>query len=140
MRTQVIVDTGPLVAFLSERDTAHAWTLELMAEVADPLLTCEAVLSEACFLLNKRHASQTHILFEMISDGLLIVPFHAADHALAIQSLMRKYANVPMSFADACLVRMAELYDNSAILRLDADFQIYHKHGRQRIDPIMPEA
>ncbi len=110
MRDAAIIDTGPLVAFLSERDDAHAWTLAQMTDMAYSLLTCEAVLSEACFLLNRRHASQ----------------------------LMRKYANVPMSFADACLVRMAELYDDSAILTLDSDFHIYRKHGRQPLETIMP--
>ncbi|GAK49805.1 hypothetical protein U14_01029 [Candidatus Moduliflexus flocculans] len=56
----------------------------------------------------------------------------------AIRALMQKYANVPMSFADACLVRMAELYDDSAILTLDSDFLIYRKYGRQSLETIMP--
>lgn len=139
MKTRAIIDAGPLVAFLSERDAAHAWTLEQMAELAEPLLTCEAVLSEACFLLNKRHASQTPILFDMLNDGLLIIPFHAAENMYMLQGLMRKYADVPMSFADACLVRMAEIYDDCTILTLDADCRVYRKHGRQRIAAIMPE-
>ena len=104
-----------------------------------PLLTCEAVLSETCFLLRKRHASQTPIVFEMLKEGLIIIPFQATDHAHALQVLMQKYADVPMSFADACLVRMAECYDDSAILTLDADFRLYRKHGRQCIDAIMPD-
>lgn len=135
----VIIDTGPLVAFLSERDEAHEWTLNRLAGIAYPLLTCEAVLSETCFLLNRRYALQAHIVFEMLSDGLITIPFHAADHAEAIQGLIRKYADVPMSFADACLVRMAELHDESIIVTLDSDFHVYRKHGRQRLDVIMPE-
>ena len=109
-----------------------------MTDMAYPLLTCEAVLSEACFLLNRRHASQTNIIFEMINDGLLMIPFHATEHTDVLQVFMRKYADVPMSFADACLVRMAELQDDSAILMLDSDFRIYRKYGRQPLETIMP--
>lgn len=56
----------------------------------------------------------------------------------AIDRLMQRYQSVPMSLADACLVRMLELYPNSSILTLDQDFYIYRKQGNQSIDVMMP--
>ena len=80
-----------------------------------------------------------HAVFEWLQNGAIVVPFHLSNEIPQIETLMRKYADVPMSFADACLVRMAELHDDSAILTLDTDFLIYRKHGRQRIETIMLE-
>ena len=57
----------------------------------------------------------------------------------AVAALMDRYANVPMSLADACLVRMAELHANSRILTLDGDFRIYRKNGREPLDAVLPE-
>lgn len=53
MNRLVILDTGPLVAFLSERDVHHYWVTQQMGTIRAPILTCEAVISEACFLLRK---------------------------------------------------------------------------------------
>jgi predicted nucleic acid-binding protein len=51
---------------------------------------------------------------------------------------MQRYASVPMSLADACLVRMSEVYENSQIITLDSDFTIYRKQRNQTIPVIMP--
>ena len=75
----------------------------------------------------------------MVQKGHIKVPFHFDDAVEMIEQLMEKYANVPMSFADACLVRMAELYPNSAVLTLDSDFRIYRKNRNQVIPVIMPD-
>jgi predicted nucleic acid-binding protein len=139
MKPNVLVDTGPLVAFLSQRDTYHEWIAEQMADVMYPVLTCEAVISEACFLLARYQKNNAYILLEMVEQGLITLPFHFEENAAPIRELMMKYANVPMSFADACLVRMAELYNESYLVTLDGDFRIYRKHGRQLIRTIMPE-
>lgn len=79
------------------------------------------------------------MVLELIDTGFMIVSFHLKnDEIKVVKTLMVKYANVPMSFADACLVRMAELYPNSAVLTFDSDFLIYRKHGNQPIPTIMP--
>lgn len=54
------------------------------------------------------------------------------------QRLLQKYSDVPMSLADACLVRMAELYDDSTLFSIDTDFTVYRKHKRQVIPTILP--
>ena len=139
MPSDVIVDTGPLVAFLSDRDMYHEWVANQLADIVYPVLTCEAVISEVCFLLARQHEHKAYVLLEMVEQGLISVSFRFQDEIESIRELMMKYANVPMSFADACLVRMTEHYKNSIVLTLDSDFRIYRKHGRQHIQTIIPD-
>ena len=133
----ILVDTGPLVAFLNKRDQYHGWVTSQLASMQPPLLTCEAVLSEACFVLHRGNSSPANLL-ELIERKLLLVPFRVEDESQAVKSLIMKYRNSPMSLADACLVRMAELIANSMVFTLDSDFKIYRKHRRQVIPTIMP--
>ena len=135
----IILDTGPLIALLSERDDYHNWIIQQLAYLKGPLVTCEAIITEASFLLKKRTTQEPAILLEMVHKGSIEVPFHLDDEAETLKQLMMKYANVPMSFADACLVRMAELYPNSAVLTLDSDFRIYRKNINKVIPVIMPD-
>jgi uncharacterized protein len=137
VRHAVLLDTGPLVASLDRRDAHHAWAAEQFERLTAPLLTCEAVLTEACHLLRKlKHGHQQ--VMEMVVRGALLVPFRVGEEAARVADLLLRYANVPMSFADACRVRMAELYDGSRVLTVDSDFKVYRKHGRQAISLIMP--
>ncbi len=132
MRREVIIDSGPLVAFLNARDRHHDWVVAQWSSIAPPLLTCEAVVSEACFLVRGLYNGISAI-FELLNRSILSIPFSLADHLGPVSSLLRKYANVPMSPADACLVRMSELYKESTILTFDNDFNIYRRHKRQTI-------
>ncbi len=137
MRQSIILDAGPLVAFLSERDAYHDWVTQQVTTIQSPLLTCEAVLTEACFLLRKHFKAP--VVMEMVHQDFISIPFHLNKQETAlIKNLMTKYANLPMSFADACLVRMSEQFPHSTILTLDSDFRIYRKHGNQLIPVIMP--
>ena len=88
-------------------------------------------------LLRKAPPAQFAAL-ELIRLGALTLPFRIQDHADAIADMMRKYADIPMSLADACLVRMAEIYPDSTILTLDRDFRLYRKSGRHALRLIMP--
>ena len=139
MSQAVLLDAGPLVALLDHRDHYHAWTVEQMRALRPPLQTCEAVIAEAFHLLRHLPAGRIAIL-EMIAEGVLTIPFMLADQAGDILVLIKRYANVPMAFADACLVRMAELVSASVIFTLDSDFRIYRRHGRQRIPLLLPPA
>jgi len=137
MKRNVIVDTGPIVASLNRRDAHHDWTVQQLKEIEPPLLTCEAVLSEAYFLL--RHTPNgKHRVLEMVEKGIISLPFHLAAEVVPITAYLRKYADVPISLADACLVRMAELWNASSILTFDGDFLVYRKNSNQVIETIMP--
>jgi len=131
------LDTGPLVALLDQGDFHHAWSLEQWARVKPPLWTCEAVLSEACFLLRGLVPGPEAVL-EAVHRGAIEIPFRLADHIHRVKQLMAKYAKIPMSLADACLVCMAERHSESVVFTMDHDFQIYRKHGRTAIPVLMP--
>ncbi len=137
MRTQVIVDTGPLVALLNRNDATHSWVVQQLQDIAPPLITCEAVLAEATYLTRHLPGARA-ALIEMVSDGFLRIGMTVADNHHAILALIRRYHTVPMSLADACLVRLAEIFPHSVVLTLDSDFWIYRKNGRLTIEVLKP--
>jgi len=138
VRTKVVVDTGPLVALLNRADRAHAWTLQQMGAITPPLITCESVLAEATYL-TRNTAGARIALLEMLGDGFLVIGLSMTEQHAALVTLIRRYANVPMSLADACIVRLAELFPQSLVLTLDSDFVTYRKNGRQVIELLCPK-
>lgn len=139
MSSIVLLDTAPLVAFFSKRDANHRWSKEQISRQTNSMLTCEAVLSEACFL-TERILGNSDVVLEFVQKGAVKIGFSLEDEVDAIRAMMTSYANVPMSLADACLVRMSELYPNSTVLTADSDFNIYRRHARQTIPVMMPAA
>ncbi|MEE4602247.1 MAG: PIN domain-containing protein [Desulfobacteraceae bacterium] len=137
MKQGVLVDTGPLVAFLNKRDRFHDWTAAQWNQIAAPMLTCEAVVSETCFLLSGIKSGSNRVI-QLIQRKILRISFHLEEHIDPVNKLLIKYQSVPMSLADACLVRMSELHSNSSVFTLDSDFNLYRKNGRQVIPSIMP--
>ncbi len=133
-----IVDTGPLVALLDAREPHHAWARETLRNLQTPLQTCEAVLSEACFLLKDVKGGRNAVL-SLVSRGMLVLNFQLGAELEAVRKLMQKYANVPMALADACLVRMAEMTPRAAVVTVDSDFRVYRRNGRQAIPVVMPD-
>jgi uncharacterized protein len=138
MRQTILVDTGPLVAAIDRRDRWHEWAVKELASIEAPLLTCEAVVSEACFLLQRVYGGRNALL-GMLTDGLVKVPFQFSQELMVIKDLLVRYESVPMSLADACLVRMAEQYPSSTVFTLDGDFKIYRINRAQIISVIMPD-
>ena len=133
----VLLDTGPLVAFLNSRDTHHEWTKHQWAIIKPPLLTCESVLAETCYLIRNAHDGADRV-FELISRGILRVDFDLAAEMEQVSRLIKRYSDIPMSLADACLVRMAEKHTRASILTLDSDFRFYRTNDRRVISTIMP--
>lgn len=134
MTEAVLLDTGPLVAVCNARDIFHQWACEQLKQMEAPLFTCEAVIAEACFLLGKKQ----NAVLELMQTGLIQTGFSLESELPAVLRLVKKYSDVPMSLADACLVRMSELHENSRVFTLDQDFLMYRKSGRQVIPRIMP--
>ncbi len=135
MAVNALVDTGFLVALLSRRDRHHRWAAAEAARFPPPWMTCEAVLSETVHLLG---GAGTPHLAELIRRGALICQYRFADDTEAVLKLLDKYGDVPMSFADACLVRMTETLDDPVLLAADSDFRVYRRHGRQVIPCVLP--
>ena len=130
MARSVLVDAGFLVAMLSRRDSHHKWAAQEASDNSPPWHTCEAVLSEAYHLLGERGAPG---LNRMLSRRAVVATFNLDDNVEAVVAFMQKYASVPMSFADACLVRMSETMADPFILTTDSDFRVYRRHSRQMV-------
>ena len=137
MNDPVLLDAGPLVAWLDASDQYHEWAVEQFKRLPGPFSTCEPALAEAFYLLRKLRPAQDKIL-EWTTRRALIFPLSIAREGQAIRSLWARYENVPMSLADACLVRMAELRPQAQVFTLDADFTIYRKNGTEPLGLIMP--
>ena len=133
----LIADTGPLVALLNQKESAHAWSVRALTDFDGVLLTCEPVLTEALFLLDRTHAG-TDALWNMLNRGLLVISFELKQELPTVQKLRTTYRNVPMSLADACLVRMSELSPGVSLFTLDSDFQIYRKNKNEPISCLAP--
>jgi uncharacterized protein len=138
MKQAVLLDTGPLVALVNRREQFHKWVTNQFGQIEPPLLTCEAVVTEACFLLQNVYGGEAAVI-SFVQKGIIHLPFRLSEESAAVSELMQRYQSVPMSLADACLVRMAELATESELLTFDSDFRIYRKNRNQLISVIMPE-
>lgn len=134
--TRILIDTGPLVALLNRRDPHHRWVREVLDTLEPPVFTCEAVVSEACFLLAQVGAD--HAVLDLLANDVLRIDFQLRMEVDAVRALRRKFGDVPMSLADACLVRMSELDATAKVLTLDSDFAICRKNRRQAIPTLLP--
>jgi predicted nucleic acid-binding protein len=134
---KIIADTGVIVAYLDKRDERHKWTYEQMKILPAPYSVCESVITESCFLVSRLHNGKKNVL-EMLKAGFLQLDFFLSNEIEAVGNLMQKYENVPMSLADACLVRMSETIKDSVVFTTDSDFHIYRKNGKRKIDLIIP--
>jgi predicted nucleic acid-binding protein len=133
-----LIDTGPLVAFLNRRDRHHGWAVEVLATIRAPLMTCEAVLSEAVYLV-RRLAGGPEKVVELLERGALEASFRLDTESAAVRRLLARYGDRPMDLADACLVRMTELQGDCRVLTIDSEFRdVYRRHGRQTIPTVMP--
>jgi predicted nucleic acid-binding protein len=77
-------------------------------------------------------------VLELVGRGIVNVAYSVEADAEALGRLINRYHNVPMSLADACLVRMVERHPKATVLTLDRDFRVYRTHGRRVIPAIMP--
>jgi predicted nucleic acid-binding protein len=126
----VLLDTGCIVALLDRAEQHHEECGRVLSTLREPLLTCEAVIAESCYLLRGVADANTKLL-KNIERGLFQMPYRLAERAAHVAKLMTKYANVPMDLADACLVDMASEFQTGRVLTLDHDFQVY-RWGKKR--------
>lgn len=138
MKERLLLDTGPLVAWLDREDQWHEIAVGLSKNVHTPFLTCEPVLTEACFLLHAMPGAICRIR-EWIGHGFIRVPFRLQDESQRIFGLMEKYHNLPMSLADASLVAMVENGIGDRVFTLDEHFRVYRHSGRRMVPVLMPE-
>ncbi|HTT81664.1 MAG TPA: PIN domain-containing protein [Stellaceae bacterium] len=138
MRSGILLDTGPIVAFLYGRERDHEWAVEQFSTLDPPFISCEPVLTEACFLVARNGQPPARVL-ELLTRSVVRIGLEVQEELRAVRMLVERYASVPMSLADACLVRLAEL-TGLPICTLDSDFAIYRAHGRRPLTLISPGA
>ncbi len=137
MQRGILLDTGPLVAYFCPTDRFHAWAVSQFSTFTAPFITCEPVLAESCFLLARAGVPPQRILGKL-SQGVFRIGLGVERESAALATLMQRYADLPMSLADACMVRLAETQPGP-LCTLDGDFRIYRRHGRQPLDLIIPD-
>ena len=135
-RAGVLLDTGPLVALLSESDAAHARAEQQFSDSLPPFRCCEAVVAEACFLMRKVDPAGPAEVVSLGRKGLYEIAMSIDEHWTAIDALLKKYAGRPISLADACLIRCAEMYQESRILTFDDDFEVYRWARNRKFQPL----
>jgi uncharacterized protein len=135
MAANVLVDASFLVALINRQDSNHRWAAAQASAFARPWRTCEPVLSETFYTLGP---PGTPHLIELLRRHALVCSFQINENLDDIIRLLKKYADVPMSLADACLVRMAEILSDPMLLTTDSDFHVYRRHGRQVVPCVTP--
>jgi predicted nucleic acid-binding protein len=137
-RGPVLLDTGPLVSYLAPGLQDHIWAVEQWKLLRPPLLTCEPVLTEAIFLLD-REGRGTDAVFSLLERGVIRIALAMQEEQADLRALMHRYRSRPMSLADACLVRLAEIHAAAEVFTLDSDFRFYRRHGNRVIPVLMPD-
>ena len=137
MKPRFIADPGVVLAFLQEDEVHHAWAVEQFRSLPLPFLTCEAVLTETTYLLDREGLPRRYVL-DLVAAGTLIVAFDPNREARYVAAMLERYASTPMDYADGCLVRMSELYPDATLLTLDADFHVYRRNRTEAVPVVMP--
>jgi predicted nucleic acid-binding protein len=130
-----LADTGFLVALLDSRDAHHGWAVGQGMHFPPPWRTCESVISETLYLLPRKAVPG---LMALLQRRSVLISFDLPRDLEPVLTLMKKYSDVPMSLANACLVRMTETHPDPVLLTTDSDFRVYRRHSRQIVPCILP--
>ena len=131
-----ILDAGPLIAALNSHDRHHGWAVQTLERLGSPFHSCPEAMAEAAAL-----TAQPAAIVEMIAAGEIILAFDLSQQAAAVLRLLRKYADLEMDLADACIVRMTELSRDCRLITVDRkDFSVYRRNGRDLIPIVAPPA
>jgi predicted nucleic acid-binding protein len=134
----VLLDTGVIVALLDRSERLHERCAEAVQEIETPLVTCEAVIAESCYLL-RNLAGASEAVIENVATGIFQIPFQLSHEAAGVKQVLRKYRDRRIDLADACLIRLADEFGTGDILTLDGDFSVY-RWGRNKAFRMLPSA
>ena len=132
----ILLDTGPIVALLSRDDSHHARAAQLFSECEPPFRCCEAVVAETCYLMRKVHKAGAAEVIALGRKGVYEICMTLENHWTNVEALLRRYANRPISLADACLIRCAEIHQEARIFTFDSDFGIYRWARNKKFKPV----
>ena len=132
----VLLDTGVIVALLDRSESFHKTCAQTVREVEAPLVTCEAVITESCYLLRNLSGASGAVI-ENIAAGIFQLPFQLSRDTAGVRQVMQKYKDRKIDLADACLIRLADEFGTADILTLDRDFAIY-RWGKNKPFRVLP--
>jgi predicted nucleic acid-binding protein len=131
------VDTGVIVALLDRSERYHARCVTAVEGLEQPLVTCEAVIAESCYLLRGLPGAADTVL-KNVERGVFQIPFQLSRATAAVRSIVRKYRDLAPGFADACLIQLADELDTGDILTLDRDFESYRWRRNRPFNLLVP--
>ena len=131
-----MLDTGVIVALLDRSEQSHAACADVISRLEAPLITCEAVISESCYLLRKLTGASEAVI-DNVTAGIFQIPFQLSRESAGVKGILKKYRDQEIDFADACLIRMAEEFETADVLTLDRDFALY-RWGRNKPFRLLP--
>ena len=105
-------------------------------QVAPGSIVCEAVLAEACHLAAKKAVTQAQVIHFV--RRVRLQPVSLSNELEAVAVLLDRYADAPMDFADACVLRLAELHPDATVCTTDSDFTFYRKNQQEVIPLLAP--
>lgn len=127
-----LIDTGAILAFLDRTDRWHQACADVFRQLRLPLLTSEAVLTELFHLVGDSRR-EMEAAWKFVRSGALVLGTIEHEELPFLDTLMSRYADRPMDFADATLVHLAKRESLSTILTVDfADFETYRIEGKRR--------
>jgi uncharacterized protein len=132
----VLLDTGFIVALLDRSESFHEACARTVLELEAPLITCEAVVTESCYLLRNLSGAPEAVI-ENVAAGIFQVPFQLSQETAGVKQVLRKYRDRKIDLADACLIRLADQFGTADILTLDQDFSIY-RWGKNKPFRVLP--
>ncbi len=132
-----LLDTGVIVALLDRSERRHARCVKTVEGLERPLITCEAVIAESCYLL-RGLARAAETVLENVERAVFQIPFQLSRSAAPVRSIMRKYRDLPAGFADACLIYLADELNTGDILTLDRDFEFYRWRRNRPFHMLVP--
>ena len=136
--TQVLIDTGPLVALFSRRDNHHQACVEQLRSLPAPLITCWPVITEASWLL-RSDPNAVEKLLQCQEEGLIRIDPLDTGTALWLAKFLSRYQSLNAQVADGCLVYLAERDDIDTVFTLDRrDFSVY-RFRQNKSFHILPE-
>ena len=135
MLSSVLIDAGPLIALFDSSEKRHAGICAFLKKGRYRFISTLAVLTEVSHMLDFSNAAQQDFYEWILCKGVIISDINQND-ILRISELTRKYADLPMDFADATLVVTAEKTGIREIISLDKDFDIYRLPGKEQIHNI----
>jgi uncharacterized protein len=132
----VLLDTGVIVALLDRTEKAHRACAQAVHQLQMPIITCEAVIAESCYLLRSIPGAPEAVI-ENVAAGIFQIPFQLSRETAGLKQVLRKFRDRKIDLADACLIRLADEFEAADILTLDSDFTIY-RWGKNKPFRILP--